>query len=95
LGTNEGGNLKSTGTTQWTTPNTGATNSSGFTARPGGYCNYAGPWQFMNTDAVFWSSSEESAPNVWVRHVTYNSAQINRFKPLKGSYAMNLRCVKD
>ncbi|HBX50813.1 MAG: hypothetical protein A2275_14150 [Bacteroidetes bacterium RIFOXYA12_FULL_35_11] len=94
LGTNEGGNLKSTGTTQWTTPNTGATNSSGFTARPGGYYNYT-PSQFINTDAVFWSSSEESAPNVWVRNLTYNSAQINRFKPSKVSYAMNLRCVKD
>ena len=38
-GTNEGGKIKST--TIWQYPNTSATNESGFTALPGGHCNYS------------------------------------------------------
>jgi uncharacterized protein (TIGR02145 family) len=37
-----GGKLKETGTSKWFSPNTGATNETGFTALPGGARNYLG-----------------------------------------------------
>ena len=38
-----GGKLKDAGTVHWRTPNTGATNESGFTALPGGYRSFRPP----------------------------------------------------
>ena len=44
LGANAGGKLKETGTLDWAISNTGATNSSGFTALPGGYRDNTGAY---------------------------------------------------
>ncbi len=42
-----GGKLKEKGTTHWLTPNTSATNETGFTALPGGYRSASGTFGFM------------------------------------------------
>jgi uncharacterized protein (TIGR02145 family) len=59
LGNNAGGKLKEAGTTHWDSPNTGATNESGFTAIPGSsriqgfddVGNFGGWWSFPKHDA--------------------------------------------
>ena len=57
-GTDEGGKLKEAGTAHWASPNTGATNESGFTALPGGSRFYNdGIYQNMGGLGYFWSSS--------------------------------------
>ena len=57
-----GGKMKETGTTHWKTPNTGATNESGFTALPTGFRDYLGTTPIgkflsMGYDTYYWSST--------------------------------------
>lgn len=93
LGTNEGGNLKQTGTVYWNTPNTGATNSSGFTALPAGYSKVGAFGNIRFTDS-WWTTTESSGTEAWMRWVYSIQAGINRDKDNKGS-GYSVRCVKD
>lgn len=56
-----GGKLKETGTTHWDSPNTGATNETGFTALPGGYRRYDGKFGDFGSYGTLWSATEGSA----------------------------------
>ncbi|HOW24689.1 MAG TPA: FISUMP domain-containing protein [Bacteroidales bacterium] len=60
-GFDAGGNLKEVGTTHWNEPNTGATNSSGFTGLPGG-SRFSDDGSFYNLGegGYFWSSSQDN-----------------------------------
>ncbi|MBW6481694.1 MAG: hypothetical protein K0B10_01410 [Vicingaceae bacterium] len=93
-GTNTGGNLKQTGTTLWTTPNTGATNSSGFTALPGGNRSTGGAFSNVGNNGYWWSATESSATGAWYRALGYNSAQVGRTNGSK-AFGFSCRCVKD
>lgn len=57
-GLDAGSKLKEVGTMHWNSPNIDATNSSGFTALPGGYRYYRGPFYNLGNYARFWSSTE-------------------------------------
>jgi len=52
-----GGKMKHTDTTDWKAPNAGATNSSGFSALPGGYRDYNGRFQGLKGSTIWWSST--------------------------------------
>jgi uncharacterized protein (TIGR02145 family) len=62
-----GGKLKERGTAHWDSPNTGATNASGFTALPAGFCggHNGGMYVDLHTNASFWSTVENGASNAW------------------------------
>ena len=64
-----GGKLKETGTSHWNSPNTGATNSTGFTGLPGGYRDDAGSFSTPNTTTIWWTSTQG-----YGRQLNYNSA---------------------
>ncbi len=77
-GTDEGGKLKEAGTTHWNSPNTGATNESGFTALPGGIRYVDGSFSNMGYGADFWASAEGDAAGAWGRSLGYDSADVGR-----------------
>jgi uncharacterized protein (TIGR02145 family) len=89
-----GDKLKETGTNHWITPNTG-TNESGFTALPSGARSYTnGAFSGIGYAGYWWSSTEVSTTNAYLRGVYYNNtdaSQINDGK--KGGYSV--RCLKD
>jgi uncharacterized protein (TIGR02145 family) len=90
-GTSEGGSLKST--SFWMSPNVGATNSSGFTAVPGGLRTNYGTYAGLNNYAYIWSSTA-SGTNAIVRVLTDSDASIGRMidYPQMG---FSVRCLKD
>lgn len=69
---NQGGKMKEAGTAHWKTPNTGANNSSGFTALPGGtrVDGATDFWQ-LNERGYWWttySSSGDKAVSFYLRY---------------------------
>ena len=92
-GLDAGGNLKEAGTTHWNSPNTGATNSSGFTALPGGYRKTSGSFSGQGSYGFWWSSSAIDASNAWYRYLGHNFAKVDRNNSSK-SYGYSVRCIK-
>lgn len=90
-----GGKMKETGTTHWNSPNTGATNESGFSALPGGNrgAQY-GYFDDLGNHAYFWSSSEYSSYHGWARALNYNNSEVSLYAGNKHS-GFSVRCVKD
>ena len=90
-----GGKMKETGTSHWVTPNTGATNESGFTGLGGGY-RYFGNGVFGSSGAygIFWTATENSSSNAWYRGLYYNDANFSLNNYPK-SYGFSVRCMKN
>jgi uncharacterized protein (TIGR02145 family) len=82
-----GGKLKETGTTHWLTPNTGATNETGFTALPGGSRGDDGTFGGIGGNGYWWSSTVG-------RVVRYGGSSVGR-----GNYGkqdgLSVRCLRD
>ena len=74
-----GGKLKEAGTTHWQTPNTGATNETGFKALPNGYRNLNGVFVSLQISSYHWSSTQNPTPAwAWGQHMYYNDGVLLR-----------------
>ncbi|MDQ1265661.1 MAG: hypothetical protein QG635_812 [Bacteroidota bacterium] len=88
-----GGKLKEAGTSHWYDPNSGATNSSGFTALPGGGIS-AASFNYLKDKGFWWTSSKESSSdaNGYYMYYYYTSAIPSSYSLTDG---LSVRCVKD
>jgi len=89
-----GGKLKETGTTHWSDPNSGATNSSGFNALPGGYRTKDGVFKNLSFCGCWWATTEYTQSVAWYRYVDYGTSSIYSVSIYKKS-GLSIRCVKD
>ena len=92
LGSNAGGKLKEQGTSHWNAPNSNATNSSGFTALPGGL-RYSSFYR-LGKKGYLWSTTVHNSDSARTCYLDYNSSeiQIGYENKLLG---FSIRCVKD
>jgi len=93
-GTDEGGQLKETGSEHWNSPNSGATNSSGFTALAGGYRDIDGGFFDKLVYARFWSATEDSGNYTWIRFLLNERDEVYRNVYHKYN-GFSVRCIQD
>jgi uncharacterized protein (TIGR02145 family) len=95
LGGDAGGKMKETGTSHWEDPNTGATNSSGFTAVPGGVrSGHDGIFYDVSLFGNWWSSTADSNGDALYRNMYTDDAGLGRHGIIK-SYGYSVRCLRD
>jgi uncharacterized protein (TIGR02145 family) len=91
-----GGKLKETGTTHWLSPNTGATNESGFTALPGGYRFLDGTSCNLGISGSWWSSTEYTySYGAYLWSFGYIDCNASRSYNDGKTSGFSVRCVKD
>ena len=88
-----GGAMKAV-STLWLSPNTGATNSSGFSGLPGGARFSNGAYYNVGNSGVWWSSTQYSTADAWSRLLFCSNGVVYR-NYYDESYGFSVRCVRD
>ncbi|MBC8315918.1 MAG: PEGA domain-containing protein [Bacteroidetes bacterium] len=89
-----GGKLKEAEPSQWKPPNTGATNSSGFSALPGGERSNKGTFLDIGFGAYFCSSIKQGSFDIWYRYLNYGNDDVRRYKS-QDKRLFSVRCILD
>ncbi len=89
-----GGKMKEAGTTHWNSPNTGATNASGFTGLPGGLL-YDGIFYNIGSYSFFWSSTEYDIYKAWDIDLYFSNPEVGHSNHHKEHHGFSVRCIKD
>jgi uncharacterized protein (TIGR02145 family) len=75
-------------------PGSPGTNTSGFTALPGGYRNIGGSFSLIRNVAFFWSATESDYSYAWYRYLNFSSSSVFRINYYK-SVGASVRCLRD
>ena len=90
-----GGKLKEAGLTHWNSPNTGATNETGFTALPAGARDaYYGSYGGIGSSSTWWSSTKFTTTCGYYMSVYYYCSNANTNGDVK-QFGFSVRCIKD
>ena len=85
--------MKETGLAHWNSPNTGATNESGFSGLPGGLRADNGVFALIGLEGD-WGSSTEDGSRAWVRRLFASGGTVGRTKISKKE-GLSVRCLRD
>ena len=80
----------------WTQPNTGADNSSGFTALPAGSSYNLPHFKVdLGSLSIFWTSTQSENEAGWCYELQYNNSYLNRDGNKLKSNGYSVRCIAD
>ena len=89
-----GGKMKESGTLNWLSPNTDATNLSGFSGLPGGNRSTNGPFFTVGNDGYWWSATQNDSAKAWNRALDYVTGDLYRGANRK-NVGFSVRCLRD
>jgi uncharacterized protein (TIGR02145 family) len=87
-----GGAMKEAGTAHWNAPNTGATNTSGFTALPAGSAG-AGQFSELGIYTFFWS--DYTSTQSCALDNTHVESELLITEQVQNTSFISIRCVKN
>ncbi len=94
-GSDEGVQLKETGYSKWAEAPAGGSNTSGFTAVPGGFRSATGTFYNYNQYAAFWTATAQpDTEKAYLRSLKFDNEQVYRQYNTR-SMGFSVRCVQD
>jgi uncharacterized protein (TIGR02145 family) len=90
-----GGKMKEVGFNHWKSPNTEATNSSGFTGLPAGFRYKAESFNSIGNYCGWWSSSESHTEGAWHRNLYYYNGEAQNVFDYYKTCGFSVRCIRD
>jgi len=96
LGVDAGGKLKHQGTALWQSPNTGATNSTGFRAYPSGYRQGSSSaiFELLGQYTIYWTSTSNDPQTALDRTLKHISSNLFSGTAHKNN-GHSIRCIKN